>query len=114
MKKPWRKSLTTLHQIVKKSEFWKKKFHIFLDKSRLLKCFSEDDMDFCNVDGQNLPVIKFYDDDDDDNDSIGLLQIQMDKMKVMDEPEYKQGTMVNIAQTVLNNNQETNASEVQL
>ena len=67
-------------------------------------------MDFCNVDGQNLPMIKF----DEEEDPVGLLQYQMSKMDVMDEPEYKQGTLVNIAQTVLNNNQETNTSEVQL
>lgn len=74
-------------------------------KSRVLKCFSEDDMDFCSIDGQNLPVIKFDEDDD-----IGLLQAQMAKMDVNGQHEYKQGTLVNIAQTVLNN-QETNTSE---
>lgn len=79
-------------------------------KSRVLKCYGEDDLDFCDVNGQNLPMIKF-DKEDDDNDPIGLLQMQMAKMDVMDKSEYKQGTLVNIAQTLLNNNQETNTSE---
>ena len=82
-----------------------------LDKSRVLKCFSEDDMDFCNVDGKNLPMIKF--DEDEDND-LQYLQLQMAKLDVIDTAEYKQGTLISIAQSVLNNNPEKNASEVQL
>lgn len=77
-------------------------------KSRVLKCFSEDDMDFCNVDGKNLPMIKF--DEDEDND-LQYLQLQMAKLDVIDTAEYKQGTLISIAQSVLNNNPEKNASE---
>lgn len=73
-------------------------------KSRLLKCFGEDDIDFCTMDGDSLPTIKF--DEDDDND-LSWVQSEISKMslvnKNLDAAEYRPGTLVNIAQKVFEN-----------
>ena len=78
----------------------------------MLKCFSEADMDFCSVEGKNVPVINF-DSDDDEGDPTSLLNSQLAKMKIdQSDPEYETGTLVNIARNVLSNKTQLNASEV--
>jgi len=80
-------------------------------KSRVLKCFSEDDMDFCNVDGKNLPLIRF-DEDQDETDPVGILRSEMAKLNVASKlEEYQPGTLVNIANSVMNNHSQPMADE---
>ena len=80
----------------------------------MLKCFSEDDMDFCNVEGKNLPVLKFEEEDENpDPEGLKMLQMQMSQLNVKGAPEYERGTLVNIARSLLTKNADTNVSEVQ-
>ena len=37
-----------------------------LDKSRVLKCFTDDDIDFCVDDGVDVPIMNFDSDSEDD------------------------------------------------
>jgi len=81
-------------------------------KSRVLKCFSEDDMDFCNVDGKNLPLIRFDGDQTDETDPVGILRSEMAKLNVAAKrEEYQPGTLVNIAHSVMNNHSQPMADK---
>ena len=70
-------------------------------------------MDFCNVDGKNLPLIRF-DEDQDETDPVGILRSEMAKLNVASKlEEYQPGTLVNIANSVMNNHSQPMADEVQ-
>ena len=71
-------------------------------------------MDFCNVDGKNLPLIRFDGDQTDETDPVGILRSEMAKLNVAAKrEEYQPGTLVNIAHSVMNNHSQPMADEVQ-
>ena len=59
----------------------------YSDKSRVLKCFTDDDIDFCTDDGVDVPVMNFdpSDSESDDYDDPGGFGKDSDLFKGLDK-----------------------------
>lgn len=83
-------------------------------KSRVLKCFSEDDLDFCSVEGKNLPTIDFDDSDSeselDPESELDLMRGKLDRLELTPKSEqqweYTPGALVKVVSQMFDSDRE--------
>ena len=97
-------------------------FNLKSVKSRMLKCFSEDDLDFCMVDEDAYPTIDFDTDSDASDDELDpdldFLSGKMDELNLAVPKEEKQweytpGALVKVVAQMFDDERE-NVTEVSI
>ena len=92
-------------------------------KSRLLKCFSEDDLDFCMIGGEAVPTIDFESDSENSesefDNELDFLSDKMENINLTPKNEeqqswsYTPGALVKVVAKMFDNEQE-NSTQVRI